>query len=53
MKLGVLIGISALIWINRETGPAAGEAGRSVSKGVYFALSGLTLTNVIVAVFWT
>jgi hypothetical protein len=45
VKLAVLVVITGLIWINREK--------ESISKGVYFAIGGLTLANIVIAVFWT
>ena len=44
VKLAVLVVIMVLVWINR--------ARRTVSNGVYFAVGGLTLANVVIAVFW-
>jgi hypothetical protein len=45
VKLAVLIVISVLLWINR--------AKPSISKGVFFAIGGLTAANIAIAVFWT
>ena len=44
VKLAVLVVISALLWARR--------ARESVSEAVYFAIGGLTLANVVIAVFW-
>ncbi|GAA1952627.1 hypothetical protein [Catenulispora subtropica] len=44
VKLGVLVVISALVWTQRTK--------EEIHKGVYFAIGGLTLANIIIAVFW-
>jgi hypothetical protein len=44
VKLGVLVVISALVWAERSK--------EEVAKGVYFAIGGLTLANIVIAVFW-
>ncbi len=44
VKLAVLIVISALVWTQRSK--------ESVPKGVYFGIGGLTLANIVIAVFW-
>jgi hypothetical protein len=44
VKFGVLIVISALVWTQRTK--------ESVADGVYFAIGGLTLANIVIAVFW-
>ncbi|MGH8868388.1 MAG: hypothetical protein ACRDYU_10375 [Actinomycetes bacterium] len=41
----VLLVILVLVWVNRSRA--------TISEGVYFAIGGLTLLNVGVAVFWT
>ncbi len=45
VKLLVLLVILALVWVNRRKA--------TISKGVYFAIGGLTMFNIAVAVFWT
>ena len=45
VKLVVLLVILGLVWVNRSR-PA-------VTRGVYFAIGGLTALNIAVAVFWT
>ena len=44
VKLGVLVVISVLVWTQRTR--------ESISQGVYFAIGGLTLANIVIAVFW-
>jgi hypothetical protein len=44
VKLAVLVVITVLVWVNR--------ARQTVSNGVYFTIGGLTLANVVIAVFW-
>ncbi len=44
VKLAVLVVILILAWMDR--------AKPAVSKGVFFAIGGLTVLNVAVAVFW-
>jgi hypothetical protein len=45
VKLAVLVVITGLIWVQRER--------EAVAKGVYFGIGGLTVANIVVAVFWT
>jgi hypothetical protein len=45
VKLLVLVVVLGLVWVNRKKA--------SVSTGVWTAIGGLTLLNVVVAVFWT
>ena len=45
VKLAVLVVILLLAWVNR--------AKAAVSNAVFFAIGGLTVANVAVAVFWT
>ena len=45
VKLLVVLVILVLLWVNR--------AKPAISKGVYFAIGGLTALNIAVAVFWT
>jgi hypothetical protein len=45
VKLLMLLAVLVLVWVNR--------AKPSISKGVYFAIGGLTVLNIAVAVFWT
>ena len=44
VKLGVLLVISALVWTQR--------AKEEITEGLYFAIGGLTLANIVIAVFW-
>lgn len=44
VKLGVLVVISALVWTQRGK--------EEIGKGLYFAIGGLTLANIVIAVFW-
>lgn len=44
VKLGVLVVISALLWTQRSK--------EQITKEVYFGIGGLTLANIIIAVFW-
>ena len=44
VKLAVLVVISALLWTQRLK--------EEIPKGVYFAIGGLTLANIVIAVFW-
>jgi hypothetical protein len=45
VKSLVLLAILVLLWINRRTS--------LIAKGVYFAIGGLTVLNIGIAVFWT
>lgn len=45
VKLVVLLVIAGLLWVHR--------ARPQVSEGVYYAVGGLTILNVGIAVFWT
>jgi hypothetical protein len=45
VKFAVLVVILGLIWTNREK--------ESISKGVFFAIGGLTVANIVIAVFWS
>jgi hypothetical protein len=45
VKLLVVVAILALLWVNR--------ARPALSKGVFFAIGGLTALNIAIAVFWT
>lgn len=44
VKLVVLLVITALVWLNRKKD--------TVSTGIWGAVGGLTLLNVVLAVFW-
>lgn len=44
VKLGVALVIAVLAWLNRK---------RVISDGLYFLIGGLSVANVVVAVFWT
>ena len=44
VKLAVLVVIGALVWTQRSKA--------EIGKGVYFAIGGLTLANIVIAVFW-
>lgn len=44
VKLGVLVVISALVWTQRTK--------EELAKPLYFAIGGLTLANIVIAVFW-
>lgn len=44
VKLAVALLISVLCWVNRRK--------ESVPHGLFFAILGLTLANVVIAVFW-
>lgn len=44
VKLVVAVVVTALVWINRRRG--------HVPDGLYFAVFGLSVLNVLVAVFW-
>lgn len=44
LKLLVLVAIFAVLWLQRGR--------QAMTKGVYFAIGGLTLANIVIAVFW-
>ncbi|WP_194896001.1 hypothetical protein [Catenulispora pinisilvae] len=44
VKLGILVVIAGLIWTQRTK--------EEIAKGVYFGIGGLTLANIVIAVFW-
>jgi hypothetical protein len=44
VKLAVALAISVLCWVNRRK--------PSVPPGLFFSIGGLTLLNVVIAVFW-
>lgn len=44
VKLAVALVISVLCWVNRRK--------PSVPPGLFFSIAGLTLLNVVIAVFW-
>jgi hypothetical protein len=44
VKLLVVLGITVLLFVHRKR--------PSISRGVLFAIGGLTLVNAVIAVFW-